>query len=54
MAIQPTPPKRTPPRNKGLIAGLITGNQWFISPKQQIEPNGVYNNIIMHLGVQFL
>ena len=33
MAIQPTPPgPRTPPRNKGLIAGLIKGNQWLISP----------------------
>ena len=34
MASQPTPPgPRTPPRNKGLIAGLIKGNQWvFISP----------------------
>ena len=34
MAGQPTPPgPRTPPRNKGLIAGLIKGNQWvFISP----------------------
>ena len=21
-----------PPRNKGLIAGLIKGNQWLISP----------------------
>ncbi len=27
-----TPPKTTPPRNKGLIAGLIKGNQWLISP----------------------
>ena len=27
------PPKATPPRNKGLIAGLIKGNHWvFISP----------------------
>ena len=25
-------PKATPPRNKGLIAGLIKGNQWLISP----------------------
>ena len=25
------PPKATPPRNKGLIAGLIKGNQWLIS-----------------------
>ena len=33
MAGQPTPPgPRTPPRNKGLIAGLIKGNQWLISP----------------------
>ena len=32
MAGQPTPPKATPPRNKGLIAGLIKGNQWLISP----------------------
>ena len=32
MAIQPTPPKGTPPRNKGLIAGLIKGNQWLIRP----------------------
>ena len=23
---------RNPPRNKGLIAGLIKGNQWLISP----------------------
>ena len=26
------PPKLPPPRNKGLIAGLIKGNQWLISP----------------------
>ena len=26
------PGPRTPPRNKGLIAGLIKGNQWLISP----------------------
>ena len=26
------PPKATPPRNKGLIAGLIKGNQWLINP----------------------
>ena len=26
------PPKATLPRNKGLIAGLIKGNQWLISP----------------------
>ena len=34
MAGQPTPPgPRTPPkRNKALIAGLIKGNQWLISP----------------------
>ena len=32
MASQPTPPYRTPPRNKGLIAGLIKGNQRLISP----------------------
>ena len=34
MAIQPTPPGHVPPpRNQGLIAGLIKGNQWvFISP----------------------
>ncbi len=33
MAIQSTPPgPRTPPRNKGLIFGLIKGNQWLISP----------------------
>ena len=32
MASQPTP-QRTPLRNKGLIAGLMKGNQWvFISP----------------------
>ena len=29
---QRTPP---PPRNKGLIAGLIKGNQWLISPKNK-------------------
>ena len=23
------------PRSKGLIAGLIKGNQWFISPKNK-------------------
>ena len=27
-----TYPLRTPPRNKGLIAGLIKGNQWSINP----------------------
>ena len=26
------PPKLPPPSNKGLIAGLIKGNQWLISP----------------------
>ena len=26
------PPKATPPSNKGLIAGLIKGNQWLINP----------------------
>ena len=29
MAGQPTPPKVPPIRNKGLIAGLIKGNQWL-------------------------
>ena len=29
---QPPPRPRTPLRNKGLIAGLIKGNQWLISP----------------------
>ncbi len=34
MAGQPTPlAQATPPRSKGLTAGLIKGNQWvFISP----------------------
>ena len=36
---QPTPPgPRTPPpppRNKGLIAGLLKGSQWLISPKNK-------------------
>ena len=32
MASQPTPNLYTPPRNQGLIAGLIKGNQWLISP----------------------
>ena len=33
MAGQPTPPGHVPPpRNKGLIADLIKGNQWLISP----------------------
>ena len=34
LVIQPTPPRVTYPlpRNKGLIAGLIKGNQWLISP----------------------
>ena len=34
MASQPTPPGNLhpPPRNKGLRAGLIKGNQWFTSP----------------------
>ena len=37
MASQPGPPSgsRTPPRNKGLIAGLIKGNQWLINPKNK-------------------
>ena len=38
MAGQPTPPEpRTPPppRNNGLIAGLITGNQWLINPEMK-------------------
>ena len=31
MANQPNPPgPRTPLKNKGLIAGLIKGNQWLI------------------------
>jgi len=29
MAGQPTPPNVPPSGNKGLIAGLIKGNQWF-------------------------
>ena len=29
---QPPHPWRTPARNKGLIAGLMKGNPWFISP----------------------
>ena len=44
MASQPTPPGHvTPPRNKGLIAGLIKGNQWLISPdhKAGYGPGGV-------------
>ena len=33
MANQPTPPGHvSPPRNKGLIFGLIKGTQWLISP----------------------
>ena len=32
MAGQPNPPKVHPPRNKGLIAGHIKGNQWLVSP----------------------
>ena len=32
MASQPTPPQRPPPRNKGLIAGLIKGKHGLISP----------------------
>ncbi len=33
MGILGTPPKATPPpSNKGLIAGLIKGNQWLINP----------------------
>ena len=32
MAGQPTPPLTYPPRTKGLIAGLIKGNQQLISP----------------------
>ena len=31
MAGQPTPLTYPPPRNKGLIAGLIKGNQWIFS-----------------------
>ena len=26
------PPKANPPSNKGLMFGLIKGNQWFINP----------------------
>ena len=29
---QPPPGHVPPPRNKGLIFGLIKGNQWLISP----------------------
>ena len=29
MALVNLPPQRTPPRKKGLIAGLIKGHQWF-------------------------
>ena len=32
LAAPPPPPKATPPSNKGLIAGLIKGNQWLINP----------------------
>ena len=32
MAGQPTPPSRTPLRNKGLIFGLIKGNQMVNKP----------------------
>ena len=34
MATSTNPPRATypPPRNKGLVAGLIKGNQWLISP----------------------
>ena len=32
MATQPIHPYCTPLRNQGLIAGLIKGNQWLISP----------------------
>ena len=29
------PPQSYPPSNKGLIAGLIKGNQWLIHPKHK-------------------
>ena len=30
-----SPPQSYPPRNRGLILGLIKGNQWLISPDQK-------------------
>ena len=36
MGILAAPPQSyVSPRNKGLIAGLIKGNQWLISPKSK-------------------
>ena len=33
--VLPPPKLRFPLRNKGLIAGLIKGNQWLINPKHK-------------------
>ena len=37
MAGRPTPPPNVTPRNQDLIAGLIKGNQWFISPDHKAK-----------------
>ena len=42
------PPNVPPPRNKGLIAGLIKGNQWLISPCRWVFL-GSYHGMIVEL-----
>ena len=49
MAHQPTPPNR-PPRNKGLIAGLLKGNQWVFRAALIIRDPG-WGNTWGTLGV---
>ena len=55
MASQPTPPPPTyPPRNKGLIAGLIKGNQWLISPYNKSIYNGRQADTVLNQFVFIL
>ena len=39
MANQPAPPNVPPLRNKGLIAGLLEGNQWLSEAPLQPKTN---------------
>ena len=57
MAIQPTPPgPRTPPRNKGLIAGLIKGkpmvNKLLIRPA--ISGGGTLGGGWLTIAINFI
>ena len=43
-------PTRNPPRNKGLIAGLIKGNQWSISPDHNTHTVDGWNPAPVEVG----